>query len=196
MGLFVKNQVHFNSGYMAEASSGIIAGMVVAAETNSSTGEIELARASRTSGSHTGGAIVGLAGDDATNSGNTQILVDPVYQVVMSKPARRLADYYDETITNRSNWTDNGTAKRGVTVFSVGGDFASDQYCATTVASGANADTAGTPNYAINDGWSYAVAANAGKLVDDGGQSITILARLTGSVSQGLLPFRWIFNGA
>lgn len=196
MGLFVKHAVQFNSGWLAEASSGILEGMVVAAETNATTGEVQLARASRTSGDHTSADIVGLAGDDATNSGNTMIVVDPVYQVVMSKPARRLGDYLDTTITNRTNWTDNGTAKRGVTVFSVGGEFASDQYSSTTAASGANADSAATPGYAINDGWSWAVTAQAGYLVDDGGQSITILARLTGSVSNSLLPFRWVFAGA
>lgn len=196
MGLFVKHAVQFNSGWYAETSSGILAGMVVAIEANGTTGEIQLARADRSAAGHAAAAIAGLAGDDATSTGNTQVIVDPVYQTVMSKPARRIGDYKDETITNTTNWTDTNSAKRGVTVFSVGGEFASDQFSATTVANGANTDAAGTPAFAINDGWSYAVTANAGKLVDDGAQAITILARLTGSVADGLLPFRWIFAGA
>jgi hypothetical protein len=200
MGLFVKHAVHYNSGYMAKASSGILEGMVVAIETNSSTGEIQLAKADR-NGVHTSAAIAGLAGDDAYNSGNTMVVVDPVYQVVMAKPARRIGDYLDTTITNTTNWTDSGTSKRGVTVFSVAGEFASDQYVSTASASQATtADAGAAPAYAINDGWTWGGsgtnAAFVGKLIDDGGQSVTILARLTGAVSNSLLPFRWVFNGA
>jgi hypothetical protein len=200
MALFVKNAVFFNSGYLATASSGILAGMVVALQTNSTTGEPELIKASRTTaGTEFGAFIAGLAGDDATNSGNTIAPIDPVYQVPYMRPARRLGDYKDETITNVTNWTDSGTAKRGVTVFSVGGEFMSDQYVTTTSASGANADAGAAPAYAINDGWTFAVVANAGKLVDDGGQALTtltVMARLTGAVSNSLLPFRWVFAGA
>jgi len=199
MALFVKNAVFFNSGYLASASSGILAGMVVALQTNSTTGEPELIKASRTvSGTEFGAFVAGIAGDDATNSGNTIAPIDPVYQIPYMRPARRLGDYLDETITNRTNWTDSGTSKRGVTVFSVGGEFMTDQYVTTTSASGANADAGAAPAYAINDGWTFAVVANAGKFVDDGGQAITTLrnmARLTGSVSNSLLPFRWVFSG-
>jgi hypothetical protein len=199
MALFVKNAVFFNSGYLASASSGILAGMVVALQTNSTTGEPELIKASRTTaGTEFGAFIAGIAGDDATNSGNTIAPIDPVYQIPYMRPARRLGDYLDETITNRTNWTDSGTSKRGVTVFSVGGEFMTDQYVTTTSASGANADAGAAPAYAINDGWTFAVVANAGKFVDDGGQAITTLrnmARLTGSVSNSLLPFRWVFSG-
>jgi len=199
MALFVKNAVFFNSGYLASASSGILAGMVVALQTNSTTGEPELIKASRTvSGTEFGAFVAGIAGDDATNSGNTIAPIDPVYQIPYMRPARRLGDYLDETITNRTNWTDSGTSKRGVTVFSVGGEFMTDQYVTTTSASGANADAGAAPAYAINDGWTFAVVANAGKFVDDGGIAITTLrnmARLTGSVSNSLLPFRWVFSG-
>jgi hypothetical protein len=199
MALFVKNAVFFNSGYLASASSGILAGMVVALQTNSTTGEPELIKASRTvSGTEFGAFVAGIAGDDATNSGNTIAPIDPVYQIPYMRPARRLGDYLDETITNRTNWTDSGTSKRGVTVFSVGGEFMTDQYVTTTSASGANADAGAAPAYAINDGWTFAVVANAGKFVDDGGIVITTLrnmARLTGSVSNSLLPFRWVFSG-
>ena len=199
MALFVKNAVFFNSGYLASASSGILAGMVVALQTNSTTGEPELIKASRTvSGTEFGAFVAGIAGDDATNSGNTIAPIDPVYQIPYMRPARRLGDYLDETITNRTNWTDSGTSKRGVTVFSVGGEFMTDQYVTTTSASGANADAGAAPAYAINDGWTFAVVANAGKFVDDGGVAITALrnmARLTGSVSNSLLPFRWVFSG-
>jgi len=199
MALFVKNAVFFNSGYLASASSGILAGMVVALQTNSTTGEPELIKASRTvSGTEFGAFVAGIAGDDATNSGNTIAPIDPVYQIPYMRPARRLGDYLDETITNRTNWTDSGTSKRGVTVFSVGGEFMSDQYVTTTSASAANTDAGAAPAYAINDGWTFAVVANAGKFVDDGGVAITTLrnmARLTGSVSNSLLPFRWVFSG-
>jgi hypothetical protein len=199
MALFVKNAVFFNSGYLASASSGILAGMVVALQTNPTTGEPELIKASRTvSGTEFGAFVAGIAGDDATNSGNTIAPIDPVYQIPYMRPARRLGDYLDETITNRTNWTDSGTSKRGVTVFSVGGEFMTDQYVTTTSASGANADAGAAPAYAINDGWTFAVVANAGKFVDDGVMAITTLrnmARLTGSVSNSLLPFRWVFSG-
>lgn len=204
MSLFVKHANQFNSGWLAETSSGILAGMVVAIETNSSTGEVQLARADRNT--HTIDAIAGLAGDDATNSGNTMVVVDPVYQTVMAKPARRLADYLDETITGVTNWTDSGTAKRGVTVFSVGGEFASDQYIITASASNAtNADAGAAHTPAINDGYtvgsSGTAAANTGKLIYGAVGTITIasrfsLARCTGAISNSLLPFRWVFSGA
>jgi len=204
MGLFVKHAVQFNSGWLAETSSGILAGMIVAIETNSSTGEIQLARADRNT--HTIDAIAGIAGDDATTTSNTQVLVDPVYQVVMSKPARRLGDYKDETISNVTNWTDSGTAKRGVTVFSVGGEFATDQYIITAQASNAtNADAGAAHTPAINDGYtvgsSGTSATYTGKFIYGAVGTITIascfnLARCTGSISNSLLPFRWVFAGA
>lgn len=204
MGLFVKHANQFNSGWLAEASSGILSGMVVAIETNGTTGEIQLARADRNT--HTIDAIAGLAGDDASSTSNTQILVDPVYQVVMSKPARRLGDYLDETVSNRSNWTDSGTAKRGVTVFSIGGEFASDQYIIAASASHAtNADASAAHTPAINDGYtvgsSGTVATYIGKLIYGAVGQISIascftLARCTGAISNSLLPFRWVFAGA
>ncbi len=204
MGLFVKHAVQFNSGWLAETDSGILAGMVVAIEANSSTGEVSLVRADRNT--HTIDAIAGLAGDDASSTSNTQITVDPVYQVVMSKPARRLGDYLDETITNTTNWTDSDTAKRGVTVFSVGGEFASDQYIIDASASHAtNADAAAAHTPVINDGYtvgsSGTAAANTGKLIYGAVATITIasrfsLARCTGAIANSLLPFRWVFSGA
>jgi len=204
MALFVKQANQFNSGWLAESASGILAGMVVAIETNSSTGEIQLARADRNT--HTIDAIAGLAGDDATNSSNTMVVVDPVYQVVMSKPARRLGDYFDETNTTRANWTDGGTAKRGVTVFSIGGEFASDQYIIDASASHAtNADAGAAHTPAINDGYtcgsSGTDAADTGKLIYGAVGTITIaskfaLARCTGAISNSLLPIRWVFSGA
>lgn len=204
MGLFVKHAVQFNSGWLAETSSGILAGMVVAIETNASTGEIELSRADRNT--HTIDAIAGIAGDDASSTSNTQIVVDPVYQVVMSKPARRLGDYMDETITNTTNWTDSGTSKRGITVFSVGGEFATDQYNIALSASHAtNADAGAAHTPAINDGYTVGSSgtstANEGKLVYGAVATITIasrfaLARCTGAISNSLLPIRWVFSGA
>ena len=212
MGLFVKHAVQFNSGWLAEASSGILAGMVVAIETNASTGEIQLARADRVAlnTAFTGPqTIAGIAGDDATSTGNTMVVVDPVYQVVMSKPTRRLGDYKDETITNVSNWTDSGIAKRGVTVFSVGGEFATDQYnTAYSCTAVATTDTAAAHTPAINDAYtvggttaSAETPAVLGKLVYGAIGVLTLpsmwtLARCTGSVSNGLLPFRWVFVGA
>lgn len=192
MGLFVKHAVYFNSGFMAETASGILEGMLVAAETNTTTGEIQLAKADRAAAGHARGTVVGIAGDDATNVGNTIAIVDPVYQVVMSKPGRRIGDYYDTTITNVNNWTDPGTAKRGVTVFSYGGEFATDQYSATVISTGANTDGAGTPTFAINNTWTYGVTALAGQWVQDQTVANNIIARLTGSVSQGLLPIRLV----
>ena len=206
MGLFVKHAVQFNSGWLAEASSGILSGMIVAIETNSSTGEVQLARADRNV--HTIDAIAGIAGDDASATSNTMIVVDPVYQVVMSKPARRLGDYKDETITNVSNWTDGGTAKRGVTVFSVGGEFATDQYIIAASASHAtNADASAAHTPVINDGFtcgsSGTVATYIGKFIYGAVGTITItiascfnLARCTGVIFNSLLPFRWVFAGA
>lgn len=193
MALRVKNHVFFNTGYTAASSSGILAGMVVALTSNATTGEVEITKAIR--GTHGYEVIAGLAGDDATNSGNTIAIVDPVSQEFMSKPARRLGDYLDETITNRTNWTDAGTAKRGVTVYSIGGEFATDQYVSTASASGAAADAGAAPTYAVGNVWLYGVTANAGKLIDDGGQAITTnvpgVAVLTGAPSNSLLPFNW-----
>lgn len=204
MGLFVKHAVNFNSGWFAEQNSGILEGMVVALGTNASTGEAELSRADRNT--DTIDAIAGLAGDDASSTSNTQVLVDPVYQVVMSKPARRLGDYKDTTITNPTNWTDTGTAKRGVTVFSVGGEFATDQYIIDAQASHAtNADAGAARTPQVNDGYtvgsSGTAAANTGKLIYGAVGTITIasrftLARCTGPLANSLLPFRWVFAGA
>jgi hypothetical protein len=201
MGLFVKHAVQFNSGFMATSGSGILAGMVVSLGTNAVDGTPVLSRADRNLGI-SGASIAGLAGDDATNIGNTQILVDPVAQVVMSKPARRISDYLDETIERYTNWTDPGTAKRGVTVFSVGGEFATDQYVTASSASSTTADAGAAPGFAINDGWTWGssatVATNIGKIVDMTASPSygTVVVRLLGSVVDGLLPFRWVFAGA
>lgn len=197
MALRVKQHVLFNSGWTATASSGILAGMVVALR--NSSGSAVLAAAVR--GTDGYGDVVGLAGDDATNSGNTIAIVDPVDQAFYMRPARRLGDYLDETITNRTNWTDSGTAKRGITVYSgPAGEFATDQYVTTLSASAASTDAGAAPSYAIGDGWTYAVTANAGHLIDDGGTaSIVVLAYLTeqGGAVNSLLAIRWdpVLNG-
>lgn len=197
MALQVKHAVFYNSGFNASASSGILQGMVVASAANATTGVIELARANR-DGTHAAASIMGLAGDDATNSGNTIAQVDPVYQTYYMRPARRLGDFLDETITNRTNWTDSGTARRGITVYSVGGEFATDMYVSTASANGATTDAGAAPTLAINDGWTYASGStNAGKLIDDGAQSVSIIARLiASSATNSLLPFRLFVTAA
>ena len=193
MALRVKNHVFFNSGYTAAASSGILAGMVVALAANATTGDPEVTPAIR--GTHGYELIAGLAGDDATNSSNTIAIVDPVGQEFIAHPARRIGDYLDETITNRTNWTDSGTAKRGVTVYSIGGEFATDQYVSTLSASGASTDAGAAPTYTVGNVWLYAVTANKGKLIDDGAQTITTdvpgVAVITGAPLNGLLPFNF-----
>lgn len=192
MALRVKHQLFFDSGWMADASSGILAGMVVALQTDGS-GEAELVRANRAS--HTVADVIGLAGDDAYNVGNTIAQPDPVTLQYWARPARKLGDLLDETITNRTNWTDSGTAKRGVTVYSYGGQFATDQYASAFAANAATTDAAATPAFAVNDGFTFGSATTnslQGKLVDDGGQTVPVLARVTGAQLNGLLPFRYV----
>jgi hypothetical protein len=189
MALRVKHQLFFDSGWMADASSGILAGMVVALQ-NDGSGEAELVKANRAS--HTVADIIGLAGDDAYNVGNTIAQPDPVTLQYWARPARKLGDLLDETITNRTNWTDSGTAKRGVTVYSYGGQFATDQYSSTLAANAATTDAAATPAFAVNDGFTFGGTNAKGLLMDDGAQTVPILARVTGAQLNGLLPFRYV----
>ena len=191
MALKVINAAFTGKGWNAEASSTILQGMVVALEASSS-GAAELARANR-DGTHAAGAVAGLAYDNAYNVGNTIVLVDPVTLAYSAVASRKIQDFHDETITNRSNLTDPGTAKRGVTVLSVGGEYASDQYSSTQIYSSAAADAAGTPTYTVSSSWTYgAGATNKGLLVSDSAVAVTSLARVTDGVSGGLLFFRWV----
>jgi len=192
MGLKVINAAFTSKGYPADASSTILAGMVVAFQDNGS-GTAELVRANR-DGTHAIGAIAGLAYDDAYNVGNTQVIVDPVTLRYSSVPARKISDYKDETITVRTNWTDPGTAHRGITVLSVGGEFVSDQYITASIATGATSDGAGTTSIVPNAAWTYgAGTTNYGKLIYENGQSsTTIVARVLDGVSGSLLSFRWV----
>jgi hypothetical protein len=164
-------------------------------------GTPELARASR-DGTHTAGMIAGLAYDNAYNVGNTIVLVDPVTLAYSAVASRKIADFQNETIVNQTNLTDTGTAKRGVTVLSVGGEYASDQYSSTYITSSATADTAGTPTYTVGTGWTWGSGAtNKGLLVSNVTYPVEgttyaqlNMARITDGVSGGLLFFRWVGN--
>ncbi len=199
MALRVKHHVMMNEGTTAAASSGILQGMIVALRANGTTGNVELSRARRDTDGI--GDVAGIAGDDATNSGNTIAIVDPVDQLWYMRPARRLGDYLDELITNRTNWTDSGTAKRGITVYSVGGEFATDQYTTAASADAATTDTGAASTPAIGAAWSYgADATYQGQLIDDGDTAaVEIVAFLTeGAAVNSLLAFRWqpVLNAA
>jgi hypothetical protein len=139
--------------------------------------------------------FLGIAGDDSTNSGNTQAIVDPVnpgnYSHVttnagddpydfsgpdfVARPARRLGDYLNETIANVTNWTDvdssgNATPKRGMTVYMVGGRFRTDQYVDTMTTSAAGVDAGAAPSWAPDDiltfGVTDATYSNAGLFIE------------------------------
>jgi hypothetical protein len=198
MALKVINAAFTGKGWKAEASSTILQGMVVALEA-ASAGTPELARANR-DGTHAAEKVVGLAYDNAYNVGNTIVLVDPVTLAYSAVASRKIADFQNETIVNQTNLTDTGTAKRGITVLSVGGEYASDQYSSTYVVSAATTDTAGTPTYTVGTTWTYgAGATNCGLLVSNSTGYYTAtsyvplnVATVTDGVSGGLLFFRWI----
>jgi hypothetical protein len=200
MALKVINAAFTGKGWMAEASSTILQGMVVALEA-ASAGTPELARANR-DGTHTAGEIAGLAYDNAYNVGNTIVLVDPVSLSFSAVMSRKINDFKDETIINQTNFTDTGTAKRGVTVMSVGGEYASDQYSSTYITASATTDVAGTPTYTVGTGWTWGSGAtNAGLLISNVTYPVEgttyaqlNMARVTDGVSGGLLFFRWVGN--
>jgi len=204
MALKVINAAFTGKGWMAEASSTILQGMVVALEA-SSAGTAQLARADRST--HKVHQVAGLAYDNAYNVGNTIALLDPVTLTYSAVASRKIADFQNEIIVNQTNLTDTGTAKRGVTVLSVGGEYASDQYSSTYILTSATADVLGTPTYTVGHQWTYGSAtggatatADIGLLVADvaaGTPEATSSAQLgvasiTDGVSGGLLYFRWI----
>jgi hypothetical protein len=198
MALKVINAAFTGKGWDAEADSTILQGMVVAIEA-AAAGTPELARANR-DGTHAVGAVAGLAYDDAYNVGNTIVLTDPVTLAYSAVAARKIGDFKDETITVQTNLTDTGTAKRGVTVLSVGGEYASDQYSSTQILSNATTDTAGTPTTTPSTGWTYgAGTTNCGLLVSNSGDTTEgttayslQIARITDGISGALLFFRYV----
>ncbi len=198
MALKVINAAFTGKGWAAEASSSIHGGSVVALEA-AAAGTPELALANR-DGTHAIGDVAGLAYEDAATTGNTKILVDPVTLAYSAVYARRIGDYQDETISNQQNFTDTGSMKRGVTVLSVGGEFASDQYSSTIIVSGATSDTTGTPVTTVGAVYTYgAGTTNNGLLIGDdaatGGTADAAdieVARVTSGVSGSLLFFRWV----
>ena len=173
MALFVMQHVLADS-YPGGAS--LLAGMAVHLD---STGTV--VAANRSTAAH---RCFGIVGDDTTNSGNTQFVVDPVNYnnyshdtttgddpddytgpEAVARPTRRLADYLDERITNTVNWTDSpASAKRNVTVYHVGGRFRTDQYETAYIPSSATADTAGTPSYTPGETLVFS-ATTAGKWI-------------------------------
>jgi len=198
MGLRVINHVTIDQGRKPSASSGIHSGQIVALVANGTTGDPELARADRSLMASTHGisAIVGIAGDDATVSGNTQIIVNPVSLEFEAHSTRRLGDFQDEVAEGVTNWTDTGTPRRGVTVYSGGGEFATDKYETAFAANAATTDTAATPSFAVNDGFTYGSSTTnglQGQFVDDGGVStVIVVARVTDGAANDCLFIRWL----
>lgn len=193
MGLRVINHVMIDQGRKPAASSAIHAGQVVALQANGTTGDAELARANR-DGTHTIAHVAGIAGDDATTTGNTQIIVNPVSLEFESHYARRLGDFQTEVVDNVTNWSDTGTPRRGITVYSIGGEFATDKYETLFAASGANTDAAAVPTFSVGDGMTYGSAttnALQGQFVDDGAQNVLVVARVTDGVLNSCLYLRW-----
>ena len=198
MALKVINAAFTGKGWVAEASSTILQGMVVALEA-SPAGTAELARANR-DGTHTRDMVAGLAYDNAYNVGNTIVLVDPVTLAYSAVASRKIADFQNEVIVNQSNLTDTGTAKRGVTVLSVGGEYASDQYSSTYITASVSTDTAGTPVTTVGTGWTYGSGStNKGLLVSNVTYPVETttyaqynVVRVTDGISGGLLFFRWV----
>ena len=200
MGLRVINHQMIDNGRKPAASSGIHAGMVVALGANATTGVAELSKADRANSTATLlGSIVGIAGDDATTTGNTQIIVNPVSLEFETHYARRIGDFQDEVVEGATNWTDTGTPKRGVTVYSVGGEFATDMYAPLFVPSAAVTDTAGTPGFVVNEALTvgsattntlqgYFVSLNS---VATNTYTVLVLARVTDGVDNSCLFLRW-----
>lgn len=138
----------------------------------------------RTSGAPTG-EFFGILGDDTTNQGNTQAIVDPVAlgnyshsdsdginmpdyygPEFVSRPARRLGDYLDERITNINNWTDAPAhPKRGVTVYRGSGRFKTDQFVPDAETSAAAADAGGVPTWEIGDSVTVGADGNDGLFI-------------------------------
>ena len=195
MGLRVINHVLIDQGRKPASSSGIHAGQIVAIQANSTTGDPELARANR-DGTHTIAHVVGIAGDDATTTSNTQILVNPVSLEFETHDTRRLGDFQDEVVEGVTNWTDTGTPRRGVTVYSGGGEFVTDRYETAFAANAATTDAAAVPTFTVGDGFTYGSAttnALQGQFVDDGGITATIvMARVTDGASNSCLYVRWL----
>jgi hypothetical protein len=196
MALKVINAAFTSKGYPADASSGILAGMVVAFQADGS-GLAELVKADRATMILS--SVAGLAYDDAYNVGNTIVMVDPVTLAYSAKPARKISDYKDETNTVVTNWTDTGIAKRNVTVMSVGGEFLSDKYSSTYTTASLTTDTATTPVLTQNVNLTFGVTALAGVIVSDGTlagayAATASVARVLDGVSGGLLSFRWVGN--
>jgi len=193
MALKIINAAFISKSYAPESSSGIRQGMVVAFEA-ATDGTAEVARANR-DGSHSQYAIAGLAIDNTTTTGNTMPITSPVTLNIEARPARKIMDFQDDTISNSTNFTDPGTAKRGISVASVGGDYGSDQYSSTSIYSSGTADANGTPTYTVNATWTYgAGATNKGLLVSDSATAATVMASITEGVKDGFLWFRWKGN--
>ena len=198
MGLRVINHVMIDQGRKPASSSGIHAGQIVALVANGTTGVPELARADRALVATTHGisAIVGIAGDDAITTGNTQIVVNPVSLAFESHSTRRLGDFQDEVVEGVTNWTDTGTPRRGVTVYSGGGEFATDKYEALFAANAATTDAAAAPAFAVNDGMTYGSSTTnslAGQFVDDGATAtVNVVARVTEGAVSSCLFVRWL----
>lgn len=200
MGLRVINHQMIDNGRKPAASSGIHAGQIVALQANGTTGVAELVKADRANSTATlTGSIVGIAGDDATTTGNTQIIVNPVSLVFESHYARRLGDFQDEVVEGVTNWTDTGTPKRGVTVYSVGGEFATDMYETAFVPASATTDTAGAPGFVVNEALTVGSATTnslAGQFVSlnsvaTNTYSVLVVARVTDGASNSCLYIRW-----
>ena len=195
MGLRVINHVLIDQGRKPTSSSGIHAGQVVALQANATTGDPELARANR-DGTHTLAHVAGIAGDDATTTGNTQIIVNPVSLDFETHATRRLGDFQDEVVEGVTNWTDTGTPRRGITVYSGGGEFVTDMYEALFAADAATTDAAAAPTFAVGAGLTYGSAttnALQGQFVDDGNVAgVVVVARVTDGASGDCLYIRLV----
>lgn len=192
MGLRVINHSMIDNGRKPAANSGIHAGQVVALQANGSTGVAELVRADRATMTQV--QVVGIAGDDAAWTGNTQIIINPVSLQFESHYARRLGDFQGEAVDGQTNWTDTGTPKRGITVYSWAGEFATDRYETLFAANAATTDAAATPAFAVNDGLTFGSSTTnglQGQFVDDGGQSVLVVARVTDGALNSCLSIRW-----
>ena len=195
------------------ASTGILQGMALAIR--SVSGKATVYPANRSS-AHSD-TFLGIAGDDSTNIGNTQAIVDPVnpgnysdtttndgtnpYDFsgpdFVARPARRLGDYLNETINNITNWTDvdssnHSTPKRGMTVYMVGGHFRTDQYSDTMTTSSTTADAGSAPVWSPDDILTFGVGdntySNSGLFVKMASSSHgTTIARVVDSDQAGSL---------
>jgi hypothetical protein len=151
-----------------DAASGILQGMVVGLQADSN-GRPQITAAYRAA-SHN---ALGFAADNSTATGVTMSVVDPVSPgnyvtdsgagddpfaytgpAPVARPARKIHDYLNDTIANVFNWTDTGTAKRGVGVYR-GGRFMTDQYISDASTSSSTADGGAAPTFAVDQALTF-----------------------------------------